>query len=158
MISIVAATEQDIPKILEIEREAISPPWTHGALLSEMYREDSFFVVAVCEFGIDNEGTCGESSSQLLGFVILRRMGDEGELLQIAVDKTARRRGVADALMESALGFSSEHSLKSVFLEVRVSNEAAIALYTKHCFQTVRRRHDYYTNPVEDAVIMATSF
>ena len=165
MVRIASATEEIIGQILEIEREAISPPWTHGALLSEMYREDSFFAVAVCEFGIrnsefgiENEGTDEGISSQLLGFIILRRMGDEGELLQIAVDKSVRRRGVADALMEAALGFSSEHSLKSMFLEVRVSNEAAIALYTKHCFQTVRRRKDYYTNPVEDAVVMAKSF
>jgi len=37
------AAEADMPRILEIERESISPPWTHGALLGEMYREDSFF-------------------------------------------------------------------------------------------------------------------
>ena len=185
MISIAAATDKDIPRLLEIERDAISPPWTHGALLSELYRGDSFFAVAVgecgmrnaecgitresaasaanaelktSEFVIDNEGTYDGNSSQLLGFVILRRMGDEGELLQIAVDSAARRRGVADALLEAALGFSLEHALKSVFLEVRLGNEAAIALYTKHCFQTVRRRKDYYTNPAEDAVVMVKEF
>ena len=45
MYNIVAAAEGDLERVLEIEREAISPPWTHGALLSELYREDSFFAV-----------------------------------------------------------------------------------------------------------------
>ena len=143
MISIFAATEQDIPKILEIEREAISPPWSHGALLDEISRDDSFFAVAVGE------------SSQLLGFIILRRMGDEGELLQIAVEKDARRRGVADMLVEAAIGFAAENKLNAVHLEARKSNEAAIALYKKQGFSSVRHRKDYFDSPVEDAVVMS---
>ena len=162
MISIVAATEQDIPKIMEIEREAISPPWSHGALLDEISRDDSFFAVAASkcgirnsEFGIDNEGTYDGSFFQLLGFIILRRMADEGELLQIAVEKDARRRGVADMLMGAAIGFAAENTLNAVHLEVRKSNEAAIALYKKQGFSSVRHRRDYFDSPVEDAVVMS---
>ena len=141
-ISIVAATEDDIAQVLEIEREAISPPWTHGALLSEIYSGDSFFSVAA------REGT-------VLGFVILRRMGDESELLQIAVSKAARRNGIADLLMDAALGYAETNALSSVFLEVRASNAAAIKLYEKHGFAPVRSRKDYYLDPVEDAIVMA---
>jgi len=143
MIRIAAATEENVLKILEIEREAISPPWSHGALLDEISRDDSFFAVAVGD------------SSQLLGFIILRRMADEGELLQIAVEKDARRRGVADMLMEAAIGFAAENKLNAVHLEVRKSNEAAIALYKKHGFSSVRHRRDYFDSPVEDAVVMS---
>ena len=141
MVSVVLANEEDIGRILEIEAEAISPPWTHGALLGEIYRDDSFFAVA------SEDGVCQ-------GFIILRCMADEGELLQIAVDKTARRRGIADLLTKAALRFADESTLKAVFLEVRKSNYAAIALYNKHGFCPVRVRKDYYCEPIEDAVVM----
>jgi len=145
MINTRPATEEDIPRILEIEREVISPPWTHGALLSEVYNDDSFFVVAAGQHGI------------IQGFTILRRFADEAELLQIAVDSSVRRRGVADALMAAALEFSAHSALRSVFLEVRKSNEAAIMLYKKHGFKPVRFRKDYYSYPTEDAVVMSLS-
>ena len=141
MYIINTAAEEDMLRILEIEHETISPPWTHGALLGEIFRDDSFFAVAVVDGGV-------------IGFVILRRITDEGELLQIAVDPSARRRGVADMLMCAALDYASKHSLGSVFLEVRSSNLAAISLYEKHGFKRVRVRKDYYSDPVEDAVVM----
>ena len=147
MIVIEAAAESDLPRIMEIEQETIAPPWTHGALLGEIYREDSFFAVARLE----------PRSPPLLGFVILRRMGDEGELLQIAVDKASRRLGVADSLMAAALEFSQETSMGTIFLEVRKTNETAVGLYKKHGFKSVRTRKDYYSDPVEDAVVMKRS-
>ena len=134
------AEEDDILRILEIEQDAISPPWSHGGLLSEVYREDSFFALAV------DAGT-------ILGFVILRLTGDDSELLQIAVSAANRRCGVADLLMESALGWAHECVVGSIYLEVRKSNDAAVALYKKHGFEQVGVRRDYYTDPVEDALI-----
>ena len=163
-ILIAEATEDDIDWILEIESEAISPPWTHGALLNEIYRDDSFFAAAFDMSAVQAESSAGDSDSEQpaakrekgvgLGFVILRRAGDEGELLQIAVCKSARRRGIADKLMLEALGFAKARALKSVFLEVRKSNESAAALYEKHGFKPVRTRMDYYSDPVEDAIVM----
>jgi len=144
MVSIIPATENDIQRILEIEQEAISPPWTHGALLSEMYKKDSYFIVAVDE----------RLSPAIVGFAILRCVGDDGELLQIAVDKAQRRGGVGDLLMIAALEYARENALNSVFLEVRRGNTAAVGLYKKHGFNSVRIRKDYYSDPVEDASVM----
>ena len=161
MICITAATEDDVPRILEIEHESISPPWTHGALLGEIYREDSFF--AVGRFCEEHRGTvllCSGNTREpspcapCVGFIILRRIADEGELFQIAVDKSARRGGVADMLMNAALDYASDNRLLSVYLEVRRSNDAAICLYKKHGFESVRQRKGYYNSPVEDAVVM----
>lgn len=153
MIEIYEASEEDIVRILEIEQESISPPWTHGALLSEIYRDDSFFAVAVGErkAGLRNPEPGIED---ILGFVILRRAADEGELFQIAVDKAERARGIANILMTAALEYADNNALNSVYLEVRKGNGAAIALYQKHGFTSVRQRKDYYSSPVEDAVIM----
>ena len=150
MIDIRAATEEDIPRILEIEKDTIMPPWTHGALLSEIYRDDSFFSVAIASVR-----SPALNSSSIAGFVILRQMSeDEGELLQIAVDEASRRCGAAGMLLGAALRFAVEKALKSVFLEVRKSNEAALALYKKHGFAIVRIRQGYYSSPIEDAIIM----
>jgi len=144
MIYIGTATEDDIPRILEIESESISPPWTHGTLLNELYREDSFFITAV-------------ENKMVLGFAILRQAADEGELLQIAVAGTARRRGIAGALMDALLRFAEEASIITIHLEVRRSNSAAIGLYKKYAFKTIRYRKNYYDSPVEDAAVMARS-
>ena len=166
--SIVDAREEDIPRILEIEQTSITPPWTHGALLGEIYRDDSFFAVVKAPVSGDPKivsieysprAPAAESEERredmaVQGFVILRRMGDEAELLQIAVDKAMRRLGLADKLMLAALRYSLENELGSIFLEVRSSNEAAIALYKKHGFKPVSSRKDYYIDPVEDAVVM----
>jgi len=191
MICLFLAAEADIPRVLEIERESIAPPWTHGALLAEVYREDSFFAVAAAatiavpdapaayaglhstaQGSLSTDSCCsfhasafdgslpivGErAGAAVLGFVILRRMGDEGELLQIAVDSAARRCGVGDLLMGAALRYARDNALRTVFLEVRKSNEAAIALYWKHGFNSVRLRKDYYSDPVEEAVVMASA-
>ena len=147
MIYCTAASEDDIFEILRIEREAISPPWTHGALLGEIYREDAFFAAARCD-DVTN-------ASRVVGFVILQRMGDDGELLQIAVDTASRRLGVADLLMTAMLCYAERKGLTSVFLEARKGNIAAISLCTKHGFTEVRTRKDYYSGPVEDAIVMA---
>ena len=141
MISIRKATEGDLLWILELEQEAFSPPWTHGTLLSEIYKDDSYFVIAV-----ENE--------KKLGFIIMRSMVDCGELLQIAVETSIRRRGVADLLMRVMLENARVNNIPSVFLEVRKSNTAAINLYKKHGYTLVRRRKNYYTNPDEDALVM----
>ena len=155
------AGEADIPRILEIERETISPPWSHGSFLSEIYREDSFFAVARGDLlvadtgcGIGGGGVQQADAVNVLGFVVLRRSVDDAELLQLAVDRVARRNGIAAGLLGAALRYAEEHGLRSVFLEVRKSNEAAIALYKTHGFMSVRLRRDYFSCPTEDAVVM----
>jgi ribosomal-protein-alanine N-acetyltransferase len=159
MINIIVAVEENITRIMEIELEAIAPPWTRESFLSEIHMENSFFAVAGTN-GINNTVTGINSANNaatgihLQGFVIMRRIDDDGELLQIAVDKAARRCGIANALVDAALGYAKENNLKSVFLEARESNTAAIALYKKHGFEFVQVRKGYYNNPTENAVVM----
>jgi len=151
MISLVTATEKNLPQVLEIFQEAISPSWTHKALLSEISKGDSHFIVAV-----DESKGCDATGFPLIvvGFAVLRQVGDDGELLQIAVEKSSRGRGVGDLLIDSVLDYAAENAFNSVFLEVRCSNTAAVSLYKKHGFESVRIRKDYYNSPVEDALVM----
>jgi len=163
LIRIALATEENISQVFEIEKEAISPPWSFDSLLDEVSRDDSFFIVAI-EGAL--EGVLEEPSDRtleetqksgpsLLGFAILRQVGDDGELLRIAAHKSARRSGVGDLLMGAVFDFAKNNKLLSVFLEVRCSNTAAIRLYEKHGFSALRTRKDYYDNPVENAIVFA---
>ncbi|MCL2221992.1 MAG: ribosomal protein S18-alanine N-acetyltransferase [Oscillospiraceae bacterium] len=140
-IEIVHATKENLGQILEIGREAISAGWTMSFLLPEIDKEDAYFVAA-------------QLSSDILGFAVFREVGENGELLQIATRKDVRQGGVGSLLLEDVLLHARDKSLDKVFLEVRRSNAAAISLYEKFGFKTLRVREGYYDNPVEDALVM----
>ena len=140
MVNIRLATVEDLPRIFAIEQETISPPWTEDAIASEITREGSYFIVA------DDGG--------IKGFAFVRQVGYDGEILQIAVDKSVQRSGIGDLLMKTILEYADENNFQSVFLEVRYGNIAAINLYKKHGFSILRVRKKSYESPVEDALVM----
>lgn len=84
-------------------------------------------------------------------------MLDEGYIANIAVDPKWRRQGLAGELLEVYCRFAQAH-LAFLTLEVRASNEAAIALYVKHGFVQAGVRKNYYQDPKEDALIMTREF
>jgi len=157
LFTIRIATEEDISQIVEIEQEANMPPWSHGALLSEIDKDESFFIVSVedpAELPFCEEKAEEPSPCFIKGFALLRQVGDDGELLKIAVEKESRACGIGGLLMSAVLKHAAEKKHTSVFLEVRSGNTSAIRLYEKHGFRTVRVRKDYYCDPVEDAIVM----
>ena len=135
------ATEEDMPQIMKIEHEAFVPPWSQGGLLYELLSDNSYFLLY-------------EEDDIVFGFALLRKIGIEGELLQIAVDSRYRRRHVATDLISEILEHAVDNNLERVFLEVRESNEAAISLYKKHGFKYIGRRKNYYISPTEDSLTM----
>ena len=141
MIEIRKAAEADIDSIIEIENEAITPAWTHGMLLNEIYRDDAHFELA-CE------------GAKIIGFYILREISGESELLQIAVAEAARRCGIGGELMKACLVRALKNRISKVHLEVRSKNGAAISMYEKHGFINAGKRKSYYTQPEDDAIIM----
>jgi [ribosomal protein S18]-alanine N-acetyltransferase len=85
---------------------------------------------------------------RVTGFLVTRTVGDETEILNLAVAPAFQRRGIASALLAQAPG---EH----IFLEVRASNSEAISLYRKLGFQLRGTRLNYYQNPQEHGLVMA---
>ncbi len=81
-------------------------------------------------------------------------MAGTGEVLNLAVAPAWRRRGVARALLDQGLEVLSARGAGEVFLEVRVSNQAAQALYVAAGFRPTGMRADYYRNPREDALVL----
>jgi [ribosomal protein S18]-alanine N-acetyltransferase len=101
----------------------------------------------VCETGIG-----------VTGFLLARQVADEAEVLNVAVLTEARRQGQASALLTTALDQFRNSGVLRIFLEVRESNQPAIAFYTKQGFTCSGRRKVYYCNPVEDALCMDLKF
>ena len=81
-------------------------------------------------------------------------MGDEGEIADVAVAPSARRRGVARTLIERVAADLMREGVRSLYLEVRESNLAARALYGAMGFTQVGRRRGYYQLPSEDALLL----
>jgi [ribosomal protein S18]-alanine N-acetyltransferase len=95
-----------------------------------------------------------EQDGRVSGILIGRLAADEFEVLNLAVGKASRRRGVATKLVSAALEFAVTSGARQAYLEVRASNEGGIALYTRAGFRVCGRRPNYYRNPVEDAVLL----
>ncbi|MEI4328276.1 ribosomal protein S18-alanine N-acetyltransferase [Streptococcus suis] len=111
-------------------------PWTLEQIASSMASQDEDYYLAY-------EG------QELVGFLAVQTVLDEMEILQIAVRADFQRLGIASQLMAAVMDWDGD-----IFLEVRESNSAAQALYTRQHFTKIGKRKDYYRNPVEDAVIM----
>lgn len=90
------------------------------------------------------------------GFILCRAIAGEAEILTIAVDPAARRRGWGGALVEMAAGIAAEAKAFDLFLEVAADNLAAIGLYKATGFSQVGLRKGYYPHPdgAKDAVVM----
>jgi ribosomal-protein-alanine N-acetyltransferase len=95
-----------------------------------------------------------EIDQAVRGFLAACTIATEAEILNLCVDSQNRRTGHASSLLQAALTEFQHLRVKSIFLEVRETNHAAISFYEKHAFSSTGRRRAYYTDPTEDAVLM----
>ena len=100
------------------------------------------------------QGWAAEQTGHVVGFVLIRVVSDEMEILNLAVEPAARRKGIASSLINKAIKRGRELAAKRAYLEVRESNIAAKAFYATHGFRETARRKIYYSQPVEDAIIL----
>jgi len=110
-------------------------------------------VVLVAEGTPDRASAEGHSGETRLGFLAARRVEPEWELENIVVAASARRMGIGKRLLDALLAEAARIRNAAVFLEVRESNAAARALYVKAGFRESGRRHFYYKDPPEDAIL-----
>lgn len=132
--------EQDLPEVLKIAGQSFSMPWSLKSFKSELLNPQSILKVA-------------ELDGEIAGYVVLRKILDEAEILSIAVKPEMRRKGIATELIKNALE-EIKDSVKACFLEVRVSNKQAISFYEKIGFRKAGMRKKYYLLPEEDAILM----
>jgi [ribosomal protein S18]-alanine N-acetyltransferase len=91
----------------------------------------------------------------IVGFIAGRGVGNEAEILNLAVLPQFRQRGVGKSLVQQLLQMFAGQGVSEVFLEVRQSNAAAVAFYRSVGFRQVGERPGYYRNPPESALILA---
>lgn len=105
--------------------------------------------------GLDGlQGFAAVQGGDLSGFVLVRLVEDEMEILNLAVLPAARRRGFASRLLKEAIGRGRNSGAHRAYLEVRESNVAGRRFYSSHGFTEMGRRKAYYSQPVEDAIIL----
>jgi len=132
----------DLDQVHAIEMQSFSEPWSREAFERELtVNQAARYVV------LEREGN-------IVAYGGLWLVMDEANITNIAVDNSLRRQGLGRILTEALLRLARCYDCISVTLEVRPSNEAARALYDSYGFQIVGVRPRYYSQPVEDALLM----
>ena len=146
------AEAEDLDGIAAIEIAAFSDPWTRDALATALHLAHVRFFVAE---DADRAATGGgDGALGVAGYVVALVFGDEGEIADLAVAPSARRRGVGGHLLARMEREMLGCGVRTLFLEVRESNVAAQGLYRSRGFEAVGRRRGYYRQPSEDALVL----
>lgn len=166
--------QRDLVRVSELEAELFgAEAWSPSLLAEEFdrtsgpYADRRYVVVegalaaasaasaasAAADTGADG---AAPAAAELLGYAGLW-YGDgrgQSDLLTIATVPEARRHGIAGAMLRELTATASTAGCRAVLLEVRESNQGARRLYEAHGFSSIGRRRRYYSEPVEDAVVM----
>ena len=142
----------DLQTVMQINRETLPENYTDYFFMDLFERFPETFIVAEEDHSIVGYIMCRiEVGLSNLGLGGLIR---KGHVVSIAVLPSARRKGVAQALINTALTGMSFYKAKQCYLEVRVTNDAGVALYKKLGFDVSRTVHGYYSDG-EDAYVMS---
>lgn len=141
MSNIVTMTSCHVPQVAALEKECFSDPWSQRSVASELENPLAQWLV-------------WEEDGQVLGYVGSQTVLDETDMMNVAVSAQARRRGIAQALVEALVIQLKQRGSRCLTLEVRASNAPAICLYEKLGFRQVGRRPNYYSHPKEDGLIL----
>ena len=138
-----AMTLADVNAVLGIELAVQAYPWTRGNFIDAL---DHGYVCRV-----------DERQNEIRGYAVLMPVLDEAELLTIGVAEGQQRQGLGRAMLREMLELAREKNMRRVFLEVRSSNNAALALYRSSGFGEIGVRRGYYQNAngSGDALTMA---
>ena len=134
---------EDLPAVLEIERESYPYPWTQTIFQDCLHAGYSCWVA--------------ERSSIIEGYGVVTVAAGESHLLNICVRPEARGQGVGTRILRHLVSVARRHDADIIFLEVRPSNQVAKNMYIDEGFNELGRRRDYYPTEDgrEDALILA---
>lgn len=132
---------EDILSISEMEKECFpQEPWSFKMLASS-FESDNF------------TGVLAEDGAEIIGYGGITFADDSADIDNIAVSEAYRHSGVGTAVLNALIQLAKTKNVKKVFLEVRVSNAAAMELYLKNGFAGVYARTRYYSDG-EDCLVM----
>lgn len=137
----VLMTESHVDAIADLEKLCFHDPWSVKSITSELTNPLSCWVVAM-------------EDDRLVGYVGSQSVLGWADMMNLAVHPEYREKGIATNLINVLIEYLIQMQVTCLTLEVRVSNTAAISLYSKMGFAEVGRRPAYYRNPREDALIL----
>jgi len=136
---------EDLDAVVAIEADAFTSPWDRETFAGLLERDSvELLVMDAAEEGI-------------VGYAVLWCILDQGELANIALLPTWRGRGLGSHMLRHVMSVASERGVEKLFLEVRMSNHAALELYRSFGFSEVGVRRGYYQDPKEDASVMVAT-
>ncbi len=143
ILSLRPMTAEDVEAVVKLERASYAFPWT-PLVFSDCLRMGYYGFLLETEDGIQ-------------GYYMVSVAVHEGHLLNLCVADKLRGRGLGRQLLRHAMALFRAEQAETVFLEVRPSNKAAIALYESEGFVEIGIRKDYYrsSGDREDALILA---
>lgn len=141
MMLIRDARDSDLGRVEELEKQCFSLPWTFDMLQGQLDTGNHIFLVC-------------EEEGDVVGYIGLMYVLDEGYISNVAVAPERRRRGLAGQLVSALADHARALGLSFMTLEVRAGNTPAIELYAGLGFAPVGRRVNYYDSPREDAILM----
>ncbi|MBP9216539.1 MAG: ribosomal protein S18-alanine N-acetyltransferase [Agitococcus sp.] len=135
-------TTADISAVCAIEQQVQYAPWTPKLFSDSLERH-------LCWVAQKNQ--------QVVGFFVVQFIVDEAHLLNIAVDPTQQKQGIGRVLLDNVQQQAIAKKANTIFLELRATNQRALALYQMAGFNEIGLRKNYYpaAQGKEDAVIMA---
>lgn len=140
MREIVIAQREHIPLIALLEVKTFHDPWSERAL--ELFLTDGGFCVACLE----NDVLCA--------YCTVTTVLDEAQIINVATDEKFKRQGCARMVINRVLDECISRGISYISLEVRESNESAIALYSSLGFSVAGKRNGFYQSPRENALVM----
>ena len=132
---------EDLDQVMEIEKDLFSVPWTKEGFLTFVLKDNAMFLVV-------------EDKGEIVGYCGLLMVLDEGDITNVAIKRTRQNEGIGGFLMQSLIRLAGERGITTIHLEVRTGNSGAIRLYERSGFTRDGIRKGYYSDPVEDALLM----
>jgi ribosomal-protein-alanine N-acetyltransferase len=137
----------DIPQVTQIAAALPEAPhWPESAYAAALESDATPRRIAL---------VVEDGEARMWGFAVALIVAPQAELETIAVAKSAQRQGIATRLLAELFTALKRIQISEVFLEVRESNRAARAFYTRAGFAETGRRAGYYTDPKEDAILLS---
>lgn len=142
---VIRLDKSDVHDLIELEATCFEYHWTHEQFLLGL-EKDAFQVL-----GVRREG-------RLAAYMAFSLIADEMEILNLAVHPDFRRQGLGALLLDASFKTCRDNNIKKSFLDVKVSNVPALALYRKYGYKQIGVRKKYYPDTKEDALLFRYDF
>jgi len=154
-ITIRRMRSEDVDGVMLIEERVMEFPWTHNIFSDCIKVGYGCWVITDSDTVVD----INKDTPEIIGYGLLSMAANEAHILNFCIKPERQNQGLGKSLMQHLIGQAKLLNAKSVYLEVRLSNNIAYDLYIKLGFKVIGNRKDYYpaTNGREDAIVLERS-